>query len=155
MQPITIDYKGYTITTDKSQMIVKDIHQWLSTEAYWCKNIPLDVVQTAFDNSFCIGILKDGKQVGYARFITDYAIFAYLADVYVEEPHRGIGLSKKMMDILMNLDWMNGLRVIKLATLDAHGLYEQFGFKKSLSESDRNMEIIRPNVYGDNNNPCT
>jgi GNAT superfamily N-acetyltransferase len=152
MEPITIDYNGCIITTDKSQMIVKDIHQWLGTEAYWCKNIPLDVVQTAFDNSFCIGILKDGRQIGYARFVTDYAVFAYLADVYVEEGHRGIGLSKKMMEILMGLDWMHGLRVIKLATLDAHSLYEQYGFMKTTS--DRNMEIIRPNVYGDNNNPC-
>lgn len=153
MEPITIDYKGYTITTDKSLMKLQDIHQWLSTEAYWCKNIPLSAVQTAFDNSFCIGILKDGRQIGYGRFITDYAVFAYLADVYVEDEHRRIGLSKKMMEILMNLDWMAGLRVIKLGTLDAHGLYEQYGFKRS--SSGRDMEIIRANVYGDMNNPCT
>lgn len=151
MEPITIDYKGYTITTDKSLMIVKDIHQWLSTEAYWCKNIPLHIVQTAFNNSYCIGVIKDGKQIGYARFITDYAVFAYLADVFVTEPHRGLGLSKKMMDILMNLDWVNGLRALKLGTLDAHSLYEQYGFKKTTS--DRNMEIIRDNIYSDNDNP--
>jgi GNAT superfamily N-acetyltransferase len=150
MQPITVDYKGYTITTDKSQMIVKDIHQWLSTEAYWCKNIPLNVVQTAFDNSFCIGILKDGRQVGYARFVTDYAIFAYLADVYVADVYRGIGLSKKMMEMLMNLDWVKSLRVLMLATLSAHGLYEQYGFEVH-KNPDRIMNISRPNIYGVNN----
>ena len=152
MQPITIDYKGYTITTDKSLMRVDDIHQWLSTEAYWCRNIPMSYVKTAFENSFCIGVLKDGKQIGYARFVTDYAVFAYLADVFVSEPHRAIGLSKKMMEILMNLDWVKKIRVIKLGTLDAHGLYEQFGFKRSTSE--RNMDLIRPDIYGDNSNPC-
>ena len=152
MQPITIDYKGYTITTDKSLMIIKEIHHWLSTEAYWCQKIPFETVQTAFDNSFCIAIIKDGKQIGYARLITDYAVFAYLADVYVEGQHRGIGLSKKMMEILMNLDWVKKIRVIKLGTLDAHGLYEQFGFKRSTSE--RNMDLIRPDIYGDNSNPC-
>ena len=84
-------YTSYTITTDKALMRVEDIHQWLSTEAYWCKKIPFDVVKTAFDHSYCIGILKNGKQIGYARFVTDYSVFAYLADVYIEEAHRGIG----------------------------------------------------------------
>lgn len=153
MEPITINYKGYTITTDKSQMLVKDIHQWLSTEAYWCKNIPFHIVQKAFDNSYCIGILKDGKQIGYARFVTDYAIFAYLADVFVEEGHRGIGLSKKMMDILMELDWVKGLRGVMLATLNAHGLYEQYGFGVH-KNPERVMALARPDIYGDNNNPC-
>jgi GNAT superfamily N-acetyltransferase len=146
MQPITITYNGYTITTDKALMRVEDVHLWLSTEAYWCKRIPFDVVKTAFDNSYCIGILKDGRQVGYARFVTDYSVFAYLADVYVAEAHRGQGLSKKMMEILMGLDWVQKLRRISLATVDAHGLYEQFGFKQP-AIPERLMEIIRPNIY--------
>lgn len=150
MEPITIDYKGYTITTDKSLMKLNDIHQWLSTEAYWCKNIPINVVKKAFENSYCIGVLKDGKQVGYARFVTDYAVFAYLADVFVAEPHRGVGLSKKMMDILMNLDWVKTLRGITLATHNAHGLYEQYGFEVH-KNPDRIMNIFRPNIYGVNN----
>ncbi len=153
MQPITISYNGYTITTDKQLMNINDVHQWLSTEAYWCKKIPFDVVKTAFDNSYCIGVLKDGRQVGYARFVTDYAIFAYLADVYVEEAHRGHGLSKKMMEVLMNLDWVKKLRRLTLATVDAHGLYERFGFKAP-AVPERLMEIMRPNIYGDSNNPC-
>ncbi|OSZ78234.1 hypothetical protein CAP35_08215 [Chitinophagaceae bacterium IBVUCB1] len=153
MQPVTITYNGYTITTDKALMRVEDVHQWLSTEAYWCKRIPFDVVKTAFDNSYCIGILKDGRQVGYARFVTDYSVFAYLADVYVAEAHRGQGLSKKMMEILMGLDWVQKLRRISLATVDAHGLYEQFGFKQP-AIPERLMEITRPAIYGDNSNPC-
>jgi len=153
METITIDHKGYTITTDKKLMVPEHIHDWLSTRSYWSKNIPFEVVKTAFDHSYCIGIIKDGRQVGYARFVTDYSVFAYLADVYVEESHRGQGLSKKMMDVLMNLDWVRGLRRITLATLDAHKLYEQYGYAAP-AYPDRLMEIMRPDIYGDSNNPC-
>lgn len=153
MQIINIDFNGYLVTTDKSLLQPEAIHRWLSTESYWAKHIPFSVVKTAFDNSYCIGILKDGAQIGYARFITDYATFAYLADVYVEEPHRGLGLSKKMMEILMEQDWVKGLRRLMLATLDAHGLYARFGFHAP-AIPDRCMEITRPVIYGDTNTVC-
>jgi GNAT superfamily N-acetyltransferase len=149
----TIEHNGYVITTDKSLMNLTDIHKWLSTEAYWCKHIPFDVVKTAFDNSFCVGVIKDGKQVGYGRFITDYATFAYLADVYVDEKHRGAGLSKKMMEVIMQPEWVGKLRAIKLATVGAHRLYEKFGFT-ALRFPDRQMELSRPDVYGDQQNIC-
>ncbi len=150
-QPINIEYKGYHITTDKSLMQPEAIHRWLSTESYWSKHIPYDIVKTAFDNSYCFAALKDGKQVAYGRFITDFAVFAYMADVYVEQAHRGIGLSKKMLEIVMEQPWMQGLRKIMLATLDAHGLYKQFGFEP-MTISERFMEISRPAVYGDTEN---
>jgi N-acetylglutamate synthase-like GNAT family acetyltransferase len=153
MQPINISYKGYTITTDKSQMDVVTIHQWLSTESYWCKNVPFEIVKKSFDNSYCIGVLYDGEQVGFARLITDYATFAYLADVYVIEAHRGKELSKQMMEILMNLDWAKGMRRVMLATLDAHGLYAQFGFTP-ISNPERLMVIARPTIYGHLENPA-
>ncbi|RYD56418.1 MAG: GNAT family N-acetyltransferase [Sphingobacteriales bacterium] len=148
MTPINIEYNGYLITTDKALLQPEAIHRWLSEESYWSKHIPFSVVKTAFDHSYCIGVLKDGVQVGYARFVTDYATFAYLADVYVEEAHRGQGLSKKMMEVLMELGWVKGLRRIMLATLDAHGLYEQFGFTAP-AIPERCMEITRPVIYGD------
>jgi GNAT superfamily N-acetyltransferase len=153
MQPINISYKGYTITTDKSQMNVVTIHHWLSTESYWCKNVPFEIVKKSFDNSYCIGVLYDGEQVGFARLITDYATFAYLADVYVIEAHRGKELSKQMMEILMNLDWVKGMRRVMLATLDAHGLYAQFGFTP-ISNPERLMVIARPTIYGHLENPA-
>ncbi len=146
MQPITLDFNGYTITTDKAQMKVGDLHRWLSKEAYWSVNIPLDTVQTAFDNSFCIGVIIDGRQIAYARLITDYATFAYLADVFVEETHRGKGISKKMMELLFDIDWVKKLRAIKLATSDAHDLYRKYGFKE-LANPEKNMEIRRADVY--------
>lgn len=123
-----------------------DIHRWLSREAYWCKDIPFNVVQTAFDHSFCIGVLHEGKQIAYGRLITDYATFAYLADVYVEEKHQGKGLGKKMMELLLDADWVKGLRRLMLATLDAHGLYEQYGFTQT-AFPERFMEINRPGIY--------
>jgi GNAT superfamily N-acetyltransferase len=153
MEIITVEHNGYIITTDKQQLQPEAIHKWLSEESYWSKNIPYDLVKKAFDNSYCIGILKDGKQIGYGRFITDYTTFAYLADVYVEEPYRGQGLSRKMMEILMEQDWVQGLRKLMLATLDAHGLYAKFGFTPMVI-SERYMEISRPIIYGDLHNIC-
>lgn len=151
MNIVELPYNGYLITTDKSKLQPEAIHQWLSTEAYWCKGIPFETVKTAFDNSYCIGVLKNGQQVGYARLITDYAVFAYLADVYVLPEHGGQGLAKQMMKILMDLDWVKGLRGLKLATRDAHTLYTQFGFKP-LAHPDRMMEKSNHGVYGDMKN---
>ncbi len=147
MKPITTDYNGYIITTDKSLMKLDDIHKWLSEEAYWCKGIPFETVKTTFDNSYCIGAIINGEQVAFARLVTDYGSFGYLADVYVTEPHRGKGLSKKMMEILFGLDWVKGLRRVMLSTIHAHGLYRQFGFNEC-RYPDRLMEILlSPNMY--------
>ncbi len=140
MQYINIDYNGYLITTDKNCMRVEHIHQWLSEKSHWSQNIPFENVKKSFDNSFCIGVLQGDRQVGYGRLITDYSFFAYMADVYIEEEHRGFGLGKKMIEVLMNLDWVRGLRSIKLTTRDARSLYEKFGFT-ALTHPERMMEI--------------
>lgn len=145
-EAINIDYQGYLITTDKGKMIVADVHKWLSESSYWCAHVPFDVVKQSFDNSFCIGAIKDGRQVAFARLITDYTTFGYLADVYVEAAHRGQGISKKMMEILFGLDWVKELRGIKLQTSDAHGLYRQYGFT-DCKYPERIMEISRPAIY--------
>jgi len=153
MQAINISYNGYTITTDKALLQPVAIHKWLSEESYWAKNIPYHIFKGSFDNSFTIGILKDEQQVAYARLVTDYTTFAYLADVYVIDEHRGKGLSKAMMKELIALDWVKGLRRIMLATLDAQKLYAQFGFSGP-AYPERLMEITRPAIYGDSQNPC-
>jgi len=151
MDVITIPFGEYIITTDKEQLSAASAHEWLSNESYWSKNIPLEVVKKAFDHSYVIGILHEGKQVGYARLVTDYATFAWLADVYVLETHRGKSLSKKMMSVLMEQDWVKKLRNIGLGTLDAQGLYEQFGFKNH-EHPERIMFLLRRDIYGDINN---
>ncbi len=153
MKHINVLQEGYLITTDKALMYPDDVRQWLATASYWAQHIPRETFKTAFDNSFGIGAVKDGKQVAYARLVTDYATFAYLADVYVEDSHRGKGISKVMMQELFALDWVKGLRRIMLATKDAHDLYKQVGFTAT-KFPERLMEITRPGIYGDMETVC-
>jgi N-acetylglutamate synthase-like GNAT family acetyltransferase len=146
-------FDNFEINTDKALLQINVIHDFLSKEAYWSKNIPKHVVEKAIDNSICIGIYKDENQVGFARVITDEATFAYLADVFVLPAFRGKGLSKALMTFIMSWDWVAQIRRFTLATRDAHGLYAGFGFKAP-AKPEINMEISKPGIYGDSNNPC-
>lgn len=146
MTTINVTYKNYLITTDRSLMQPEAIHRWLTTESYWSKGIPYETVKKSFDHSFVAGILHEDEQVGYGRLVTDYATFAYLADVYVAEPHRGIGLSKQLMQVILSPDWVKNLRRILLTTMDAHGLYAQFGFIP-FPFPERLMTINKVNAY--------
>lgn len=137
---------GFIFSDDKQKIDPIAIHHYLSTQSYWAKDIPLQVVQTSIENSLCFGIYKDTKQVGFARWITDKATFAYLADVYVEEQYRGLGLSKKLMSLMLFHKDLQGLRRYMLATQDAHGLYAQFGFK-AIENPERLMGIAIQNPY--------
>ena len=129
-----------TINTDKKQLDVNYIHAFLSNESYWSKHIPPDVVLRAIEGSICFGVYDGTQQIGFARIITDHATFAYLADVFIDAAYRGKGVSKQLMRYIMDHESLKGLRSIMLATLDAHGLYEQFGFKP-LKEPGRYMSI--------------
>lgn len=122
------------------------VHGYIST-SYWAKDIPLEVMQKAVDNSLCFGIFSDGgEQVGFARMVTDKATFAYLSDVFVLEAHQGKGLSKWLMKVILAHPELSGLRRIALATSDAHGLYEQFGFK-ALGSPASFMELHQADIY--------
>jgi GNAT superfamily N-acetyltransferase len=136
----------YQIKAGLEHMDIAAIHNFLSIESYWAKGIPLQTVATSLKNSFCVGVFDDETQIGFARFVTDHATFAYLADVYVLEEYRGQGLSKMLMRYIMDLEWTKGLRRMLLATLDAHSLYEQFGFQ-SPQNPEWLMEIKRNNPY--------
>ena len=135
----------YEISTDASRLDITAIHGYLST-AYWSVGVPLDTVERAVANSLCVGAYLNRAQIGFARVVTDKATFAYLADVYVLEEHRGNGISKAMLDSLFQLQDLQGLRRLLLVTRDAHALYEKFGFKQ-LAAPTRFMELINPNVY--------
>ncbi len=135
----------YTFTTDKTRFDVKAIHAFL-TSSYWGSGVPIEVVERAILNSLCVGIFHGDVQVGFGRVVTDKAAFAYLADVYVVEAHRGKGLAKRMLELIRSHPDLKGLRRFMLSTKDAHGLYAQFGFKK-LANPDRLMEIFDPDVY--------
>ncbi len=136
----------YEITTDPTRLDVEAIHAFLTT-SYWSPGIPRATVARAIANSVCFGVLHDGHQVGFARVITDKVTFAYLADVYVLEAHRGQGLVHRLMAAVKQHPDLQGLRRILLATRDAHGLYAKHGFKP-LGAPDRMMEIHVPNAYG-------
>lgn len=137
---------GFVFSDDKQKVDALAVHHYLSTQSYWAKDIPLDVVQRSIENSLCFGIYKDTIQVGFARWITDKATFAYLADVYVEEQYRGRGLSKKLISLMMFHKDLQGLRRYMLGTLDAHGLYAQFGFK-AIEHPERLMGIAVSDPY--------
>jgi ribosomal protein S18 acetylase RimI-like enzyme len=133
----------YWLSSDLARMDVDVIHDYLSRE-YWSKGIPRGVVERSMQNSLCFGVFHGAEQVGFARVITDFATFAYIADVFVLEQHRGRGLAKWLMQFVMKHPRLQGLRRWALATRDAHGLYEKMGFKLN---PDRWMEIVVPNVY--------
>ena len=137
--------QGYRISTNKTEMNVNSIHSYLTT-SYWSEGIPKDTLQIAIKNSLCFGVFTDKEQVGFARLITDSATFAYLADVYILDEHRGKGLSKWLLNDILNHPQLQGLRRIVLATRDAHSLYEKFGFKE-LAKPQIFMELWSPEVY--------
>ena len=136
----------YFISTDRQQLDIATIHGFLRT-AYWCEGIPLEIVERAIENSLCFGIYKQtGEQVGFARVVTDYATFAYLADVFILEAHRGQGLSKRLMQAIMSHPDLQGLRRWTLATRDAHELYRKFGFETPRNPQNL-LEITHPGLY--------
>ena len=152
MQRIHTEYNGFLFTSNKELMNVNAVHKWLSEISYWKKNIPFTTVETALENSFCVSVLKDQKQIGFSRLITDYTTFAYFADVYILEEYRNNGFSKKMIELVLTLDWVQNLQRIMLGTLDAHDLYKKYGFSE-MKFPERFMEISRPSIYNDPNNP--
>jgi GNAT superfamily N-acetyltransferase len=136
---------GYTICADARRLDPGAIHAYL-TRSYWSPGVPLDIVQHAIANSLCFGVYRGDEQVGFARVVTDRATFAYLADVYILEAHRGLGLSKRLMEAIMGHADLQGLRKFLLATRDAHALYARFGFAP-LANATRMMEIRIDDPY--------
>ncbi|HKC67022.1 MAG TPA: GNAT family N-acetyltransferase [Bacteroidia bacterium] len=139
-------YNNYSISTDKEKLQIAVIYQYLSEESYWAKHIPLAIVEQSIKNSLCFGIYLKDEQIGFARVITDCTTFAYLADVFILEAHRGKGLSKQLMEFIMAYPQLQSLRRFCLATRDAHGLYKQFGFTP-LAKPENFMEIKHDNFY--------
>lgn len=146
MKEININKEGFSISTDKTKLDLDGIHSFLSTKAYWCKNIPKEKVQSSIENSLCFGVYDNKKQIGFARIITDYATIAYLGDVYILEEYRSQGLSKWLMETVMNHPNLQGLRRWILLTGDAHGLYRQFGWT-DIADPSKWMELHHKNVY--------
>jgi GNAT superfamily N-acetyltransferase len=136
----------YVISTDKSRLDIDAMHAFL-TRSYWSPGVTRALIERFVANSLCFGVYHRGApaetQVGFARAVTDKTTFAYLADVYILEAHRGQGLSKRLVRYILDHRDLQGLRRFMLATKDAHTLYQQFGFQ-ALSTPSLMMEIVDP-----------
>ena len=130
----------FTITTDRAAMDADVVHRYLSEQSYWNRGVSFDKVVKAMDNSLCFGGFVDGRQVAFGRVVTDRIFFAWLADIFVLPEHQGKGYSKALMAAIKAHPDLQGLRRMFLGTLDAHGLYAQFGFTP-LKKPERLMEI--------------
>jgi GNAT superfamily N-acetyltransferase len=127
---------GYLISTDASMLDLEVVHAYLS-RSYWAAGVPEDVVRRSIENSLCFGVYRGEEQAGFARVVTDRATFAYLADVFVLEEHRGQGIGKWLVEVILSHPDLQGLRRWMLATRDAHDLYRRYAF----------TELARPGIF--------
>jgi GNAT superfamily N-acetyltransferase len=134
--------KHFTISTDPARLDLEVIHGFLY-HAYWSPGVPREIVAKAIQHSFCFGLYEGTTQVGFARVVTDYASFAYLADVFVLSDRRGDGLGVWLIEAIINCPALQDLRSFILATRDAHGLYRKFGFEAA---DERRIMVKRYDV---------
>lgn len=134
------------IRTGNGNMNVEEIHRFLSTDSYWARGIPYELVDNSLKNSFCIGAFTDERQIGFGRVVTDYYTFGWFADFYVLPAYRGQGISKKMLSHILEQPWSKRLRRKMLNTADAHGLYRQFQFT-DLANYSNILEIYNPDIH--------
>ncbi|TDQ25663.1 GNAT family N-acetyltransferase [Tenacibaculum caenipelagi] len=136
----------FLISTDKNKLDISMIHDFLTNESGWSDGIPLERVKKSIDNSLNFGIYTEGKQIGFARVISDFSTIAYLGDVFIQNEYRGFGLSKWLMEVITGHEELQGLRRWILLTDTAEWLYEKYGFNK-LPNPEVYMEKFNPNVY--------
>ena len=119
----------FEISTDRARLDFDVLHDFISRRSYWARGRSLDLIKRSVEHSLPFGVYQNGRQVGFARVVTDYATFAWLADVFVLEEFRGRGLSKWLLEVVCAHPELQGLRRWVLATRDAHELYRPFGVK--------------------------
>ena len=128
------------VSTDKTKLDVTFLQNFLK-DIYWAAGRTIEEVQTTIDASFCFGIYLNDQQIGFARVITDYVVFAYMMDVFIDEKHRGKGYSSILIDAMMTEPKLQQVKIWRLATSDAHFLYEKFGFS-ALAHPEKMMEKV-------------
>jgi GNAT superfamily N-acetyltransferase len=129
-----------TVSIDKTKLDILFVQNFLK-DVYWTAGRTTEEVQTTIDTSFCFGIYLNEKQIGFCRVITDYVVFAYVMDVFITEEHRGKGYSSILINTMMTEPQLQHVKIWRLATSDAHFLYEKFGFK-ALAHPEKMMEKI-------------
>jgi GNAT superfamily N-acetyltransferase len=133
---------NFIISDDKSKLDIQVIHRYLSERSYWGKGRTLETVHISIKNSKCFGMYDQyEKLVGFARVVTDHAIFAYIMDVFILEEHRGQGLGKRLIEYIMNFPELKNIKRWQLVTDDAHKLYQKYGFK-ALEAPEKHMERV-------------
>ncbi len=135
----------YSINTDDELLDLRVIHDFIANQSYWGQGRKIETVKRALDNSLNFGVYRDARLVGFARVVTDFATFAWIADVFVLDVHRGQGLAKWLMESILSHPELQQFRRWVLATKDAHQLYRQFGFNE-LKRPERWMERPDPNM---------
>jgi GNAT superfamily N-acetyltransferase len=135
----------FVISTDQDRLDRESIHRFLAG-SYWAPQVPRAIVDRSIDNSMPFGLYEGGRQIGFARIITDRATFAYVADVYVLESHRGRGLALWLMQTIREHPELQNLRRWTLFTRDAHPLYRKVGFR-DIEDPPRCMEIVDRGIY--------
>jgi len=135
--------KGFQISTNKNLLNVEVIYKYLNEDSYWAQGIPFERLTRAIENSLCFGVYNQAQLAGFARVVTDKATFAYICDVFILPESRGLGLSKWLIQSIVEHPELQGLRRWSLATSDAHGLYRQFGFSQ-ITKPESWMEIFKP-----------
>ena len=146
MEIIEHTFGEFLITTDKEKLDIVAIHDFLSKYSGWSDNIPIDKVKISIENSLNFGLFHNHKQIGFARVISDFSTIAYLGDIYVLDNYRGQGLSKKLMESVMNHPNLQDLRRWILLTSTAEWLYKKYGFTE-LPKPEIYMELFNPNIY--------
>ena len=148
MLPEIIEFQkdGYTISTDPARLDLGIIHDFLANRSYWARGIPRPLLKKAIEHSLPFGLYHQGKQIGFARVLTDYERLAYLMDVFVLEGFRGRGLGKWLLACIFGHPELKDVRRWMLATWDAHRLYAQYGFTP-LARPDRLMEKVSKDSY--------
>jgi len=129
----------FLISTDQQRLNIPFVHEFLSSQSYWAKGRSRELVERSIDNSLSFGVFHDNEQIGFARVVTDYATFAWLADVFIIDTYRGQGLGRWLVEVITSHPQLQGFRRWLLATRDAHELYRQVGFRE-LAEPNRWME---------------
>jgi len=132
----------FLISTDPKRLDMNTVQNFLS-RAYWAKGRPRGRTEDAFANSLVFGMYAGSRLIGMARVVTDYSIVAYLCDVFIHEDYRGNGLGKWLMQSILEHPNLKSIRRWLLATDDAHGLYQQFGFEQ-LTDPEKWMQRLRP-----------
>jgi GNAT superfamily N-acetyltransferase len=146
MNTYEVRHDNILISDDRALLDRALIHRFLSERTYWAPGVPREIVERAIDHSLCFGVYRASAQIGFARAVTDFATFAWLADVFILEEERGQGLSKKLVAAIQAHPRLQGLRRFMLGTRDAHGLYAQFG-SEPIKYPERFMEIAQTTPY--------